>query len=229
MARVKLGPIVTDITGSIGGLTIQRNRYGIAMRAKPLPLKSQSTSQLRIRRLIIYLQQQWQALSDAQRLQWNRFLDFSGQTIRRDRSIKLSGQALFIKYQLFRLMADEDLLSPIAYSPVPELQLFKEIRIVETYFALYFYAEIDSSEYFFQFFCTNPRSPSKVFSHSGLRYMNIPWESAANYDFKQSYLDAFGVGFSIGDTIHYTIQYFSVLSPVFSAKYSGITTILGPL
>lgn len=221
MARIKLGPVVTDIAGSIGGMTIQRNKFGLTMRSKPLPLFSQTSSQYVIRQYIRSLQNSWQSLSDAQRLQWNRFLDFSGQTIRRDRSILMSGHTLYIKYQLFRLLAGQSLLTTLAYSVLPDLELFDEIKIVGGEPILYFEAGIDHAAYFFQFLCTTPRSPSKVFSRRGLRFMQVPWQSSGNYNFNDSYIAAFGIAPSTGDTVHYSLQYWSVVAPVFSSKYTG--------
>ena len=89
MARVKLGPLITDISGSIGGMTIQRNKFGITLRQKPIPVYKFTPAQITIRTYIATIQAAWQNLTDAERLQWNRFLDFSGQTINRDPSVKL--------------------------------------------------------------------------------------------------------------------------------------------
>lgn len=228
MARIKLGPVVTDIAGSIGCLTIQRNRFGITARQKPLPLYSQTSAQYNLRRKIAYIQHEWQNLTDAQRLQWNRFLDFSGQTIRRDRSVRLSGQTLYIKYQLFHILANQSLFTTISYVPLPDLALPTAINISGAYYYLHFDSSVVPEEYFFQFHCTNPRPQSRSFSPRGLRFMLITWTSGTNFNFKPAYLNAFGVGFSIGDFVHYSIQYFSILSPVFSGKFTGIFEITAP-
>lgn len=228
MARIKLGPVVTDIAGSIGGMTIQRNKFGLTMRAKPLPLLSQTSSQYAIRQHIRSLQASWQALTDAQRLQWDRFLDFSGQTIRRDRSILLSGHTLYLKYQLFRLMAGQSLLTTIAYSPLPELTLFDKIVVDGSDLIMYFNESLDSTKYFFQFFCTIPRKPSIVFSRRGLRFMSTIFQTSSSFHFESAFLAAFGSALSVGDTVHYTFQYFSIVSPVFSSKYSGIAVTVAP-
>ena len=221
MARVKLSPMFTDVSGSIGGLTIQRNKYGISLRTKPLPIFKQSDAQYNIRSKISYLQKEWQALTDAKRLQWNRFLDFSGQGINNDRSVKMSGHSLYLKWQLFQLISNAPLVVNITYNPMPEIALPSGLEIDGAYHFLNFDASIVAEEYFFSFMCTNPRNPSEAFNKRGLRYMLITHNSGTQFDIKAPYLAAFGANFAVSDTIHWQIQYYHITSPVFSGKFTG--------
>ena len=151
MARIKLGPMVTNISGSIGGLTIQRNRFGITMRRKPLPPTSSTSAQYNVRQKIITIQKAWQDLTDAKRLQWDRFLDFSGQSINADRSVKLSGHALYLKYQLFRLLAGFSLLIDLTYVPMPAVPVISQVLLSTGVLRLYLASAVDSTKYFFCF------------------------------------------------------------------------------
>jgi len=222
MARIKLGPVVTDIAGSIGGTTIQRSKFGYTIRSKPLPLYSQTSAQYTIRRLIAFLQYSWQILTDAQRLQWNRFLNFSGQTIVRDRSILLSGQTLFIKYNLWRLMYDQSILSPIVYAPMPDFKPLDIIFIdVGEPLAISFDAIIDSTKYFFVFKVSSPRHENRAYNPSGLRFMKVTFGNAIDFDINDVYIAAFGALPIHGNFVHYSIQYFSITAPVFSGVFTG--------
>jgi len=221
MARVKLAPFVTNIAGSIGGLTFQRNKFGMTLRVKPLPIKKQTDPQYSIRRKIAFLQNEWQALTDAQRLQWDRFLDFSGQGINHDRSVKMSGHSLFLKWQLMLLISNAPVHLNITYNPLPEVALPTGLEIDGAFHFLNFDIQIVAEEYFFSFFCTNPRKPSEVFSKRGLRYMLITHNASTQFDIKAPYLAAFGSNFIVGDTIHWQIQYYHITSPVFSGKFTG--------
>jgi len=222
MASIKLGPMITDIAGSVGGATFQRNRFGMTMRAKPLPLYSETPAQYNIRRLIISLQYSWQALTDAERLQWNRFLDFSGQTIRRDRSIRLSGQTLYIKYQLCRLLYDQDLLTTIAYVPMPDFYTLVQIdKDIEDYIYLTFNGTVDRDTYYFVCKVSSPRPENRAFSAKGLRWMDPGWFETDTYDITAAYLAAFGALPSIGDFLHYSIYYWSTLAPVLTGMFTG--------
>lgn len=221
MARIKLGPVVTDITGSVGGATFQRNRFGMTMRAKPLPLYSQTSAQYTIRRLIIFLQYSWQGLTDAQRLQWNRFLDFSGQTIRRDRSIKLSGQTLYIKYQLWRLLTNQSLLTTLAYSPMPDFFPIDYIARDEINMYIVFTDVVDKDAYYFICKLSSPRRENQAYNPHGLRFMYVGLFETATFDCTDAYEAAFGFQPPFDSWLHYSIQYFSVVSPVYSGVFTG--------
>lgn len=221
MARIKLGPIFTDIAGSIGGATIQRSKFGYSMRSKPLPLYSQTSAQYNIRRIISFLQYSWQDLSDAQRLQWNRFLDFSGQTIRRDRSIRLSGQTLYIKYQLWRLLYSRPLLTDIAYSPMPDHYDLQQVSFDTGVYMFHFTGIVDTTKYWFVAKLSTPRRENQAFNARGLRFMYVSWLSSATKDFTQSYIAAFGVVPPIDAWLHYSIQFFSTVAPVYTGVYTG--------
>lgn len=220
MARVKLAPFITSISGSIGGLTIQRNKYGLTARSKPLPIKSASPSQLHIRHLMITIQSAWQNLTDSQRLQWNRFLDYSSQTILHDKSVKLSGHALYLKYQLFRLLSGNSLLTDITYITMPSVPAFDYFNVASPLFLLHFISAIDASDYIFLLKVTTPRQVNKSFSFIGLRFMSVVYSDTFTFNFASAYIAAFGVLPSIGDTIHYSLRWFSMLSPI----YGGVIT-----
>lgn len=230
MARIKLGPLVTDISGSIGMATIQRNRFGHTLRLKPLPKKSQTSAQYIIRRHMITLQKAWQDLTDDDRRQWDRFIDFSGQTIRKDRSVHLSGHKLFLKYQLFLLLYDQDLLTTITYAPMPDFKTINAIFIdVGEPLMLGFTAIIYSDVYFFVCKLSSPRRENNAFSPAGLRFMKVTYENHIDYDITDSYIAAFGAVPVHGDFIHYSIQYFSATAPVYSGIFTGkivITSLL---
>lgn len=222
MARVKLSPLLTDISGSIGGLTIQRNKFGVSMRSKPLPYLKSTDAQNVVRTHMVTIQAAWQALTDSQRLQWNRFLDYSGQSIRRDRSIKLSGHALYIKYQMYRLLQGYSLYTTISYAPMQDVPSFNYIDIAAgpiMTFALD--SAVDFSEYFFNLKLSYPRRASSSFSPKGLRLMYCTPADSATFIITSSYSDAFGFTPAIGTSLDYSLVWFSDISPVFSGYTTG--------
>lgn len=222
MARIKLGPLITDISGSIGSMTIQRNRFGHTLRLKPLPKYSETQAQYVIRRHIITIQTAWQALTDAQRTQWDRFLDFSGQTIRKDRSVRLSGHKLYLKYQLWHLLTGEPLLTDIAYSPMPGRYDFQQVEIeFEVGMRIRFTGIIDHASYFFICKLSSPRMENQAFNSHGLRWMPVSYLAESFYDISASYVAAFGVLPPTDAFLHYSIRFFSMVSPVYTGVYTG--------
>lgn len=225
MARIKLGPVITDISGSIGGITFQRNKFGMTLREKPLPLNPFTSAQYVVRQHMQSIQISWQNLTDAQRLQWDRFLDFSGQTINSNKSVKLSGHTLFIKYQMIRLMSGRPLLATFSYIPMPTVSPFDKFTVSGSFLYVNFSPTIDSSEYFFLVRVSTPRIPNRVFSFRGLRVMEAFYQDGIQFAIYTPYIAAFGFVPSIGDTLHYSLQYYSYRDPIFSGIQTGVAVI----
>lgn len=74
MALVKLGPMVTEARGSIGGTVFARNRGGAYIRARTVGVNPQTTRQTAIRALLGDLASYWSStLTAAQRAAWNLY------------------------------------------------------------------------------------------------------------------------------------------------------------
>ena len=76
MALVKLGPLVAEIRGSIGGTTFARNRGGAYARNRSVPLNPSSTRQQAVRAVFADLSVVWSnTLTQAQRDAWDNYAD----------------------------------------------------------------------------------------------------------------------------------------------------------
>lgn len=228
MARIKLGPMITDISGSVGGATFQRGRFGYTMRTKPLPLDKHTLLQQRTRTSVTLVQSFWQALSAADRLQWERFMDFSGQTIRKDRSVLLSGHALYLKYNVWLDLVGEEIMETIQYLPMPEYPQLEAIHHDAGNYYLKFDFAVTPATVFFICKLSSPRLPSQAFSFKGLRFMKVAFALDDEYSINTSYIAAFGVMPPTDGWLHYSIQWFSTLSPIFSGTFTGIIQITAP-
>ena len=226
MARVKFSPIVTDIAGSVGGVTFQRNKFGNTMRSKPLPLNPATSAQYNVRKNIVIIQKAWYALTAAQRLQWNRFVDFSGQATINDKSKKLTGYTLYLKYQSLVLLARRPLLTTITYSLMPALPAIEEIESGVGHFMIKFDGTVDSTKYFFIIKISNPRKASVAFSSRGLRNMYALFGSATDYQIYSSVISAFGVSPVATDTIHVALQFFSITAPVMGSVIKTVNVVV---
>lgn len=67
MAKIKLGAIVTDIRGKLGGHVFSKNRGGAYMRTKVTPVNPASARQTFVRAIFAAISSLWSALTDAQR------------------------------------------------------------------------------------------------------------------------------------------------------------------
>ncbi len=74
MASVKFGGGIVQMSGSIGGDTFARNRYGNYVRARTKPINPNTARQITVRTSMAFLTQRWSAtLTAAQRTAWNLY------------------------------------------------------------------------------------------------------------------------------------------------------------
>ena len=70
MALVKPGPLVTAISGTVGGVTFAQGRRSTIARPNPPPLPNASTKQRKRQAEAYNVVREWQNLTDAQRAAW---------------------------------------------------------------------------------------------------------------------------------------------------------------
>lgn len=98
MALVKFGGGITQMTGSIGGTTFARNRYGNYARARTKPTNPNTAGQQAVRASLAELTVRWaQTLTAGQRTAWNLYGSNVVMTNRLGESIQLSGFNHFIR------------------------------------------------------------------------------------------------------------------------------------
>lgn len=69
----KLGPLVSQVAGSIGGTTFQRGPDGLIIRSKPIPKPATSPAKVSARQRAKSLMEQWRLLDPADRADWDTF------------------------------------------------------------------------------------------------------------------------------------------------------------
>lgn len=222
MARVKYGGIVTDLSGSVGGSTFQRSSFGSSLRSKPNPIRGRSSSQGNIRHLMSLLHASWRGLSVEQRTAWDRFINFSNQTIRRDRNVLISGHALFIKYNLAKLLIGDEIIVDLVYISMPQTPL-PDGAIGRDPMAMgwAFESGYNPAAMFFILKLSSPRLASNSFSQAGLRWIPCAIDGEAGIDLFPGYPPIFGAVPPENVYLHYSLQWFSRLAPIMNAPITG--------
>lgn len=105
MARIKYGSIATEIRGSIGGTTFQRNAYGFSIKNKPNMVRLQSESQNEVHRYMTAVSQRWLAITEVQRNHWNAFALAHPVPSVHNPDAMLTGYTFFLKYNLIRAVS----------------------------------------------------------------------------------------------------------------------------
>lgn len=112
---VKLGALVAEARGSIGGIVASRNRYGAYLRNRTKPVDPGSTAQNDMRTRMASSVTQWRALGESERSAFNAKALTSPFTNRLGESFNPSGMNLFMQSATLLQMAG---LSPITVPPV---------------------------------------------------------------------------------------------------------------
>ena len=99
-------PILTQVSGSIGGATYSHNRGGLYVRARAIPTDPGSSFQIAVRNAMSTLTTRWKStLTAANRAAWDTYALNTPVTDKFGDSILLSGQQHFIRSNLPRLQA----------------------------------------------------------------------------------------------------------------------------
>lgn len=97
MALIKTSAVVGEVSGKVGGNVFARNKGGAYVRNYTKPINPGTPDQTLVRSLFSNANQDWRALTDAERTGWNQLAESRTFKNRLGDDIKLSGIALFIK------------------------------------------------------------------------------------------------------------------------------------
>lgn len=97
-------PIISAASGSIAGATFSRNRGGMYMRARSIPVNTQTTRRDAIRAAFAAASNDWRfALTAAQRGDWTSYAEASPMTDQFGDEKILTGQQMFMRSAVLRL------------------------------------------------------------------------------------------------------------------------------
>lgn len=99
------GILSSDARGSINGVVASRNRYGTYFRAKGIPVNPRSTKQVIVRARLNQLSASWRTLTAVQQLAWITLAAQVPYSNSIGDQIYLSGQQLFVSWNLILLQA----------------------------------------------------------------------------------------------------------------------------
>jgi len=90
--------VLTQASGSVGGMTYSRNRGGMYIRARTVPTNPNTTFQQTVRAILADLTNKWQnTLTTAQRAAWNVYASEVTMFNRLGQEITLSGQQHYVR------------------------------------------------------------------------------------------------------------------------------------
>ena len=111
--------IMTQMSGSLGGLTASHNRGGIYLRSRTIPVNPATSRQVTMRTILAFLAARWgSALTAAQRAAWDLYGENVLVTNPLGDQVQLSGQQWYVQANATRMQADDFLANAVGTSVI---------------------------------------------------------------------------------------------------------------
>lgn len=121
MAKIKLGSIVVDMRGKLGGQVYAKNRSGAYVRNKVTPVNPQTSFQAAARGILASFSEGWRNLTEAQRDAWRSAVDDYQSTNVFGDTVKPTGKNLYTKLNInLSDIGQGGINSPIAPAAIVE-------------------------------------------------------------------------------------------------------------
>jgi hypothetical protein len=131
MARIKLGAIITDISGKVGGHSFQSGGNGSILRRKTNPKKATSSSTAAHRNQFYRLSEAFRSLNEQQLKAWYSYANSQSHTNKFGQRYKLTPRQSFFSFNFPRIKAGEP-ISLLPYEPQEYL-----LQLVDNAFAAF--------------------------------------------------------------------------------------------
>ena len=227
MARVKLSGLISEISGSVGGMTFQRNNAGNSLRSKPRPVnKSGTASQNSVKLLMSLLQNTWLTLSDANKLAWVAAALYYSIRTKHNSSKELTAFQLYIKHGMYMLLAGRSSINAPTLSPT----LFNFTSIIFSVaggvFYMYIVADSLDTNNWLMLKVSGRQKLSESYQASRCRNLTPLPPGSAEYNITSLYTSVFGVVPVLGDKISYQLTLFGLFTPSIQGPVSGTSIIV---
>ena len=181
MARIEYGTIITDIIGSIGGITFQHNRSGKVARLRPKSYKKSTDAQTIQQAKHSAILSSWQNLSRSNQILWNDYADLYTKDNKFGQEKKLSGVNWFESTNLSRQIIDLPLLLSPPIHTLPCAVPSFSVEITQSEMNVNFDSPFDTTDNALIIRATNMMTNTTTNFQNGYRY--ITYEGIGNINF----------------------------------------------
>lgn len=219
MARIQFNSLISNIQGSIGNLTIQRNATGYSVRQKPISLMPATESQLVNRAWLLQCQSAWHSLSTEAVVKWNSFPAFIKTFAKHNPDVLLTGYQLFLKHNLRLLAAGKPILLNVQYCSNafqnPEFGIYGAGEV----FGMDLSEGFDESLYAVFVKCTCPLRYPTNYPEQYYRVVIPNVVESFELQMFPQYSNVFGRGPAFAEYVYVSIQYLHLLMPYAQAPF----------
>ena len=208
MAKFTPGPTVAAVSGSIGGTTYSRNRFGAYMRFRAIPVASGSQAALEAKNRLAVQSIAWQSQSVADRLAWQSWAQSHPVTDTLGNSQVLTGHQAFVALNCRIDKAGDTVIAvpPTAAPPDPLLTLSATWDIGAGDFAITFTATPLAATERLWIQAAVVSSPGVNYVTNLLKLVSVSaLAQATGLDLESAIESRFGT-LQVGDVVHLRIQ-----------------------
>lgn len=192
MARIKLNPIISEISGSFSGATFQNSRAGTILKQKQVYCSNKTLLQSRINNINSYLHHQWYSFTEIERNKYSKLATFASTKQKNNNSKVLTGYELFMKNNFYFIFYNLTIVSNPSFlkSYLTQIEGSLSISLPNFYFITDRY--LDSTNEFIILFCTKPHKITRTNPGSTYRLILFNTTDSDNFDITSQYLASFG-------------------------------------
>jgi hypothetical protein len=195
MARIVFGALASEIRGSIGGTTFQRNAYGFTAKNKSNMVRPNTVLQDRGKLYLSRATKYWNFLSEGRRTEWNAWAAANPQYAYNNPSSMLSGHAVYVRRAVYQLMLSFG-ISDLTWGPgaVSNIDVPTSMSLVTDGTELLFDItwQIGTESFVCLYSISNVASDSKKFVGSSLRFIEAQTTTDGSMSFALAYVNMFG-------------------------------------
>ena len=201
MARITYGSIVTEINGSLGGTTFQRNGYGYTAKNKAGMVRPFTEYQKYVQSVMALAVKAWKTEPQTTRDSWNTWASVNPRYAKHDLTRQLSGQACFVKWHFYRFLSSYYIdVSPQLVIPAqPEITL--TLKTNGTLFNIDITCPSTAEAWNLYFFLSRPLPASQTFLGTKARFVLFTTDLTQTRDIATEYISRFGSLPAVGDII----------------------------
>ena len=192
MARVKLSPILTDVSGKLGGSVFQKNQSGLGMKSLTHNINPNSIAQGNIKNFTFYLQQQWKSISIEDRKVWSDFIKYKNITQMKNPNKLISNMQYFIKCNIARLFYGYSLLLLPSFTACGQSNIEGSLYISSGRLLCQTSRAFVTANEFLSISVSYPISPGINYPSGNLRLLNYSVVDTSTIDITDDYIGVFG-------------------------------------
>ena len=196
MAKIKLGALISDVRGSLGGMTIQATSSGLVMKNKNMRKRTAGEGNSITKTHFLALSNIWENYSASQKIKWQFVADNSSYINIYGRKVNTSGRNYFMAVNMYRLppfFANTIVINPSGglLSKAPSVN--PEIIWDGTSFDIRWNQSFADSNYTFNVAISRPLASKQSFWKTRIRTCTNTINVGANTNITISLNNAWGV------------------------------------